>query len=156
MAHEDKKEVVKVNREPRDKQLSSSRISLRDQKYSTLDYFGKDPNFHYRWVNDKYGRIPAFLRAGWQIVEGNTDDTYSGAGHNKIEGQRNGQLWRSVNSQIDATSKDAVLMKIPKELFEEDQKAKEQYNHEQIHKVDEHGLIAKAMKMGISGVKPLK
>lgn len=82
------------------------------------------PGFVRRWVNDLTNRIEKFRRAGWEIVsdkevsvgsEGVVDNNVSlGSGARKNVGRTRG----GDNSQ-------AVLMEIPQELYEEDQRAKQ-------------------------------
>jgi hypothetical protein len=81
----------------------------------------KDPNFFYRIANDTEDRIPDLLEAGYVLAND--------------EGLRVG------DSRVDATSAvgktreisvgqgtKAVLLKIPKEYYDEDQAAKEEYH----------------------------
>jgi hypothetical protein len=74
-----------------------------------------------RWVNDIPGRVEKFLRAGYESVkdkdvivgEDNSNNMALGTGARKNVGR---------TRQGDGTH--AVLMEIPKELYDEDQKAK--------------------------------
>lgn len=148
MAHntdiKDLKTEIDTTRESRDKQLSKQRVPLHKQ--TALDYFDKDPNFQYRWVSDKYGRISSFKRAGWELVEGNIEDTFAGAGRT-AEQQKNGQMWRVMNQNY-AEAKDGALMRIPKHLFDEDQAEKTKLNDKEIEKVDPTGEIKRALNKG--------
>lgn len=76
----------------------------------------KDPNFEYRIVNDVPGRVERLEVAGW-VVDTSTEvgDKYAG----------------QASSMGSATSKpvgkgtNGVVMKIPKELYDEDQEFKQ-------------------------------
>lgn len=93
------------------------------------------PGFVRRWVNDIPGRVERFLKGGYEIVrdddvkvgdDGVTDNNIAlGSGARKNVGRtRAGE------------GTQAVLMEIPKELYEEDQKAKQA-------KVDEADRVLK-------------
>jgi hypothetical protein len=81
-----------------------------------LDVKDQDPNFHYRIVNDTDDRIEAFKAAGYEVVErpGKTSDARvdvpTGIGSSMI----------SVGG-----GKKAVVMRIPKDWYKEDQKVKQ-------------------------------
>ncbi len=76
-----------------------------------------DPKFMYRVFNDNWtkepGRIQRAMEAGYEVVEG----------YQKI----------SVGTNEDGSAIKGVLMQIPKELYEEDQKAKQK----EVDKVDQ-------------------
>ena len=80
---------------------------------------GKDNDFVYRIVNDEPGRVAAMKDRGYELAEGEEnfisswDNSQSEAG--------------SVKSKHVGGGKNAVLMRIPKEWFEEDQKEKEEH-----------------------------
>lgn len=77
----------------------------------------KDPNFHYRVVNDIGSRIHAFQQAGYELV---TDD-------NLVIGDSRVSDAADLGSTKRILSKDGTisyLMRIKKEWFDEDQKAK--------------------------------
>ena len=77
----------------------------------------KDPNFHYRVVNDIGSRIHAFQQAGYELV---TDDNLV-VGDSRVSDASNlGSAHRVVGDGGTVS----VLMKIKKEWFEEDQAAK--------------------------------
>lgn len=77
---------------------------------------GKDPGFEYRFVNDEGDRIQQFLDAGW-VYE---DDVK--VGDRRVESASSEGKHVQVNV---GQGKKAFLMKIPKEYFEEDQRAKQ-------------------------------
>lgn len=81
---------------------------------------GKDPNYEYRIVNETEDRINDFLERGWEfdtnedvrVGDSRIDDTSSLGRVRQI----------SVGGGIKA-----VLMRIKKDWFDEDQKAKQEY-----------------------------
>lgn len=129
----------------REDKLRAERVPLHKQ--NTLTLLNPDKNFAYRWVNDTYGRIEAFKCAGWEIVEGDIQHTYSGKGR-EIETQRGSQIWRTVNKKHDAPSKEAVLMRIPIEIFNEDQANKMEKIDADEKRIDPDGVVRKAQLMG--------
>lgn len=131
-----------INREDK---LRAERVPLHRQ--NTLTMFNLDKNFTYRWVNDAYGRIEAFKLAGWEIVEGDVHQTYSGKGK-EIEAQRGSQIWRTVNTKFDAPCKEACLMKIPTHIFNEDQAAKMERIDADEKRIDPDGVVRRAQLMG--------
>jgi len=79
----------------------------------------KDPNFHYRIVNDTGNRIEAFQQAGYELV---TDDDII-VGDSRVSSA--GDLGSSKRI-ISGDGNTAYLMRIPLEYYQEDQKAKEE------------------------------
>lgn len=77
----------------------------------------RDPGFEYRWVNDEDGRIQMFEEAGYEAVREPTDVGDPKAG--------DASQMDSVCRKPVGGGTTAVLMKIPKEFYEEDQAAKE-------------------------------
>lgn len=82
----------------------------RLQEPSGLDH----DKYRYRWINDSPGRIEAATAGGYTPV----------TAKEKIQGGDVNSSHSIVNNR--ATGQRSVLMKIPRELYEEDQKAKEQ------------------------------
>lgn len=104
--------TVEVNRPERPRRVPVS--GPRD----ILTVMDQDPNYVYRWVNDTDGRLDRFKLGGWEVVTGkhtvgmdsiNSGSNKYGSAHAK---QIGGGNW-------------AVLMRIPKEYYDEDQKAKQ-------------------------------
>ncbi len=91
-------------------------FSTHQRKFTCPD----DKDFNYRVFNDKWakepGRIKRALEAGYEIVEG----------HERYP----------VGTNEDGTPITGILMKIPKEFFEEDQAIKQK----EVDKVDEQIL----------------
>ena len=77
----------------------------------------KDPNFVYRVVKDKPGRIDMFLAAGYEIV---TDDVQIGDKKAATPGKEGSPVKISLGR-----GEQGYLMRIPREWYEEDQIAKE-------------------------------
>jgi hypothetical protein len=132
--------------ENREIKLKAKRIPMYEQ--NSLTFFDKDPNFAYRWVNDTYGRINSFQLAGWSFVEGDNSRTFSGKGR-EVENQSSSVMSRTVNSQGDnAPCRIAYLMKLPIELYEEDQKVKMAKIDADEKRIDPGGEIRKKQMMG--------
>lgn len=87
-----------------------------------LTVYGKDPNYEYRIVNDQNNRISRFQKGGWEIVTDEMGSYEVGApriGEPTPEGT---PIKISVGGHIQA-----YLMRIKKEWYEADQKAKQAY-----------------------------
>lgn len=90
----------------------------------------QDPNFVYRWVNDTPGRLQKFKDGGYEIVTAETE-----VGDAAVD--RNSKLGSAVTRTVGGILT-AILMRIPRQWYEEDQKAKQD------------DLIAKEKAMGRS------
>ena len=77
----------------------------------------KDPNFHYRFVNDTGSRVYNYQQAGYEIV---TDGDIT-VGDSRVSDASDLGSHRRVVGDQGTTS---VLMRIPKEYYEEDQAKK--------------------------------
>ena len=77
----------------------------------------KDPNFHYRFVNDTGSRVYNYQQAGYEIV---TDGDIT-VGDSRVSDASDLGSPRRVVGDQGTTS---VLMRIPKEYYEEDQARK--------------------------------
>lgn len=77
----------------------------------------RDPKFEYRWVNDVDGRLQMFEEAGYEAVREPTEVGDPRAGDAS-------QLGSTVRKPVGG-GKSAVLMRIPKDFYQEDQGAKE-------------------------------
>lgn len=83
------------------------------------------PGYVVRYVNESYGRVEAFLEAGWTFVENSSKDA-SEVGTN---GSAVGSLHRVVvNKDPMSSAKTAVLMKIPEDIYFEAQLDKQAEN----------------------------
>jgi len=101
----------------------------------------KDPNFHYRFVNDRGSRISNHQDAGWEFVD---EDTLV-VGDSRVKDVSDIGSARRVTSDDGTVS---FLMKIKKEFYEEDQAAKRTQNEEQ-----ERALQTDASSMGYGTLK---
>lgn len=77
----------------------------------------KDPNFEYRFVNDTGSRISNFQAAGYEFVE----DSELIVGDSRVSDPNDVGTSKRVTSNDGTVS---YLMRIKKEWYEEDQKAK--------------------------------
>lgn len=82
---------------------------------------GKDPNYAYRFVNDvdQGMRIQMFKDGGWEVVDRNTEIK---VGDKVVDG---GSVVGSVVTRYVGHGVTAVLMRIPKEWYDEDQAKKQ-------------------------------
>lgn len=83
-----------------------------------LTFGNKDPNYVYRVFNDEHGRIKAAQDAWWEIVE---DDTQLGDPESGRPSKMDSQVRKNVGGGIQG-----VLMRLPREIYEADQKEKQQ------------------------------
>jgi len=120
-APKDKELEPKVGRPPKNRQQSivnrlnrKARIPLHEQKASKFSAI-PTPGHVGRFVNDDGDRIQKFINAGWRIVNSENDpstpETRSKWGH-------------AIRRTINRGTGETVLMEIPKELYDEDQKQK--------------------------------
>ena len=86
-------------------------------KRNVLNVQGKDPKFEYRIINDVGDRIAMFEDNGWEVVT----DTEIKIGERRIANPTSKGTVVSVSIGQGLTG---VLMRIPKEYYEEDQKDK--------------------------------
>lgn len=116
-------EAVAVMPRSRDveKVIHPKRVPLHEQRdqLTTTSRSG----FVRRWVNDVAGRVDKFLRAGYEPVQDtNVQVGEDGVTNNNIALGSGARKMVGRTREGDGTQ--AVLMEIPKELYEEDQKAK--------------------------------
>lgn len=81
-----------------------------------LSVTGRDPNYEYRVVNDTPGRVQRLKLAGW-VPDDKTDVGDNIAGRASSMG--------STTSVPVGKGTNGIVMKIPKELYDEDQAAKQ-------------------------------
>lgn len=102
-------ERVRVRRTPADGYRD--KLAVRDQ----------DPEFVYRWVNDVPGRIDALKERGYEVVKQDLE-----VGQSTVDrGTRTG----SVPTLQAGNGIVAVLMRIPRAWYNEDQAAKAEENN---------------------------
>lgn len=84
---------------------------------SVLNIEGKDPAYEYRWVNDRTGNVEMFEDNGWEKVY---SSELKRVGDGRVsQATPEGSLATAVVNSYDGTR--AVVMKIKKEWFLEDQ-----------------------------------
>ena len=81
-----------------------------------LTVANKDPNYEYRWVLDAVGRLERFKDGGWEIVQGDPE-----VGQKVVD---RGSKIGSAVTKAGGSGQTLVLMRIPKEWYDEDQTAK--------------------------------
>lgn len=106
-----------------------TRTPVADSLRSRMGVKGKDPNYEYRWVNDTPGRIDSYKEAEWEVV---TDDNIV-VGERRINAPSQQGTPKTVAAGQGIT---AVLMKIKKEYYDEDQAAK----HAKVHQLTQNKL----------------
>ena len=82
-----------------------------------LTVYDKDPNFVYRWVRNDEGRIQLFQERGYEVVA----RTHK-VGEKTVD---SGSQLASAVTKFGGGNVTLVLMRIPKEWYDEDQAAKE-------------------------------
>lgn len=91
---------------------------------NVLTVQGKDPNYVYRIVNDEEDRITRFLDGGYELVP----DKAVEVGDKRV-GQTSSE--GTVKQLSVGGGKKAVVMRIRKDWYEEDQKAKQGFVDQQ-------------------------
>ena len=114
-------------------------------KQSAVHVANQDPNFKYRVVNDSEGRIDSFLEGGY-IVAG--DESEIGNGTAQSASQMGSVKRVVVNKGRDASTNHGILMKIPKHLYEEDQRDKQRKIDRTTASYDPNGMKARADTYG--------
>lgn len=90
---------------------------------SRLVVHNKDENFEYRVVNDVRDRVEIFKENGWEVVPAADVKI----GDKRVEDPSSvGSASRIAVGLVGEQAGHAVVMRIPKEWFKEDQAAKEQ------------------------------
>jgi hypothetical protein len=84
---------------------------------NVLTFGDKDPDYVYRVFNDEDGRIKAAQEAWWEIVESGDQLGDQASGRPSKMGS---QVRKNVGGGVDG-----VLMRIPKDLYEQDQAEKQ-------------------------------
>lgn len=108
-----------MTRQARSEQSRPTRVSVAEQR-NKLTVFGLDhDNFYYRWVNDVDDRLATFVRAGYIFVD---KKEVGDVGDPTVE---TSQGTDSRVSRGVGMGRKAWLMKLPRELWQADQDAKE-------------------------------
>ncbi len=76
----------------------------------------QDPNYFYRWVNDTRGRVQRFLDGGYEVVVQDLE-----VGQSTVD--RGSNIGSAVTRQVGG-GVTGILMRIPREYYNEDQAAK--------------------------------
>jgi len=100
---------------------------------NVLTVKGKDPAYEYRVVNDIDDRIAQFLEGGYELVDKATHDV----------GDKRVSQGTSVGSKKMFSVGQGIkghLMRIPKELYLEDQNVKQQFVNKQEASIKEKAL----------------
>jgi len=131
-----------------DKRATSrpERVPLHKQRALTAN---AKAGYEQRWVNDLPGRIDRFLKAGWTVVNGESEVTHDGLA--QVESQMGSGMRRVVNQGIAAPSRHAVLMQIPTEYYEADKAEQQKLINEKEDGFDQHGIHRKSGMYG--GIK---
>lgn len=121
------------------KAMRPKRVPLHEQRRNRLTFTDQDPNYVYRVVNDVDNRIEQFKLAGYEVVEhkSKVGDTAV------VDG--NVSLGSGARVHV-GSGRQAILMRIPKEIYDADQaeKQKEVTRKEQL-------LIRKKRKSSEAG-----
>ena len=141
MTSEEKENKIEVA--PKDRVLKKAvpkrdgRVPLHKQNRIGID---KEPGYHYRLVTDRDNgeRIERFKRAGYEIVTGIDQPD----GKNAQDPSQMGTVTRKSVGRGDI----AYYMRIPQELFDEDQRDKQKRNDQ----------IMKQIKDGFTKDRPIK
>lgn len=109
---------------------------------NVLTVTGKDPNYVYRIVNDVGDRINMFKEAGYELVESDTVKV----------GDRRVNVASAEGSKaqvsVDKEGTKAFVMRIPKDWYEEDQKAKQEHVNELEQSIKKDALSKNELQTG--------
>jgi hypothetical protein len=108
--------MTRENRDIKIEENRPKRVKLHERKRNVLTINKKDPNYHYRIVNDTPGRVEELKAWGYEVV---TD-----TGINVGENEGNTSLGTGARTHV-GSGMQAILMRTRKEFYEEDQKAKQ-------------------------------
>lgn len=111
-----------------------NRLSLRE----------RDPNYHYRIVNDTDGRVDQFLERGWEVVKD------AKVGDKRVE---NSTGVGSIPTVSVGQGIKGVVLRIKNEYYEEDQRAKlaevdatEATMHQDARRASDYGTLETSVK----------
>ena len=112
-------EKVRENRETQIKTEHPKRVPLHEQARNRLTIDGLDKDrYEYRFINDIGSRIERFKNAGWEVDPSSREVGVADVKHTNVS------LGTGTVANAGQGTK-AVLMRIPKEYYNEDQKAKQ-------------------------------
>lgn len=115
---------------PKKRRNIKDRVPLNGNSRNLLTIAHRDPDYEYRWVINDPDRVEKFKDAWWEV----DDDP-----RNQRPGDRRIDTSAGTSSIVETKAgggKKYVLMKLPKELYEADQKAK----HDEIDRVEAETL----------------
>ena len=129
---------------------SPSRVGRRSRTpisgRNILTVQGKDPNFEYRFVNDTGDRVAALRDRDWEPVPASEVRI----GDVRIDqASSEGSIAQASVSRN--TREKAVLMKIPKEFYQDDQAAKQEHLDQLEQSIRQQALSTNELRSG----KPL-
>lgn len=104
---------------------------------------GKDPNYVYRVVNDTEDRIAQFLEGGYELVDKNSH----GVGDTRVS---QGTAVGSKTEFSVGQGTKGKLMRIRRELYEEDQLAKQRFVNLQEASIKEKALDGNYGKLEVT------
>jgi hypothetical protein len=107
-----------------------------------LTVTGKDPNYVYRIVNDVGDRIAMFKEACYELVD--SDSVKVGDRRVNVASAEGSKAQVSV----DREGTKAFVMRIPKELYEEDQRAKQVHVDELEQSIKKEALSKNELQSG--------
>jgi len=105
--------------QPRVKRNKKERIPVNGNTKNILTVSNRDPDYKYRWVLNDPDRVAKFKEAWYEVVE-RTDDLR--VGDRKVDTSAGTS---SIVETRAGMGRKYVLMRLPKELWEEDQRAKQ-------------------------------
>lgn len=108
------------SKKPSELNHGPKRVPLHQQSVFTAE---NRPGFKRMWVNEAPGLVESYNLAGWKAVLQQDMATHNG--QIQFETQMDSVVRRVVNRDIRASWKTAVLMEIPLEIYEEDQRAEQ-------------------------------
>lgn len=110
------KPMIKVDLKKKIELIRKKRTPLTAQK--RLLSFKQEPDYQYRWVNDTEGNIARYQKAGWEHVDAKGQELATNQDFQDAS-------WRqSALSQKVGQGITAYVMRIPKEIYDEDQDRK--------------------------------
>lgn len=104
--------------QPRPKRNKKDRIPVNGNTKNILTVSNRDPNYHYRWVINDPDRVAKFKDGWYEIVQ----DENLKVGDRKVDTSAGTS---SVVETRAGAGRKFVLMRLPKELWEEDQREKQ-------------------------------
>ena len=110
--------TTRENRDEALKTMRPKRVPLHEQRRNRLTFTNQDPNYVYRVVNDIDERIEQFKLAGYEVVEHKVK-----VGDTAVV---DGNVSIGSGARVHVGSgRNAVLMRVPRDIYEEDQAKKQ-------------------------------